>query len=110
MSLKSIDINALIQAAEIIGTIIILIGLKMKWWKQSDFAIAKDIVKSGLAVGKDFEALAVEVSAETKFTAPQALKEVREIHAELKGDKKSVGKKIQRVGRKLLWRVLDGGL
>jgi len=110
MNLKDIDINSLLTAVEIIGTLIILIGIKMKWWKPSDFKIAKDIIKKGLKAGKDHETIAVEVSADTKFTATQAIKEVREIHSELKGDKKPFSKKIQRVGRKLLWRVLDGGL
>ncbi len=108
--MDTIDWSRVIEIVYWIISIIGIIGVKMKWWKKSDFAVAGEIIKSGIKAGAVHEVIASHVSEKTKFTMTQALKEVREINVEMKSDNKSKSKKLQRAGRKLLWRFFEGGL
>lgn len=108
--LKGIDINSLLDAIYIVGSIIIALGMKMKWWKQSDFSIAREITLDALKDGLGHVEIASKISNVTKLTDKQALLEVRETVSDLRGDEKPLAKRVQRAGRKLIWRLLDGGL
>lgn len=110
MELKNLDINQLLTVLEILGTVVLLLGVKMKWWKASDFKIARPIIEEGIKAGLSHDDIASKVSSATKLNDVQALTEIREVVTDLKGDKKPLSKRIQRVGRKLLWRIFDGGL
>ena len=108
--MKHVDINLLLNVLQILGSAIILIGIKMKWWKTSDFKIAKQIALDGFLAGTAHDEIASMIADKTKLTAAQAIVEVREIKKDIDGDKKPLSKRVQRAGRKLLWRFFDGGL
>lgn len=110
MSIKDIDLNLLLDVLKVFCALVILIGVKMKWWKSSDFKIADKIAIEGIKAGLGHTEIASRISDNTKLTATQALVEIREVKKDLSGDKKPIAKRAQRAGRKLLWRLFDGGL